>query len=77
MEKIVISLEGKHFLTTSGGKLNTEKCKYLLAVKFIMPVSETNTHSENKRAYDNFRKKIEQHWKGIAITTSETNLSWD
>ena len=32
---------------------------------------------EEKRVYDNFRKTIAQHWKGAAITTSETNLSWD
>ena len=42
----------------------------------ILLLAETNTHPE-KRAYDNFRKKIEQHWKGATITTSETNLSWD
>ena len=56
-----------HELLISSQKYNT----------YILLLVETNTHWKNKRAYDNFRKTIAQHWKGTVVTISETNLSWD
>ena len=41
----------------------------------ILLLLENNTHWKEKRDYDNFRTTIAQYRKGVAVTTSETNLS--
>ena len=43
----------------------------------ILLLVENNTHWKDKRDYDNFRKAIAQYRKGVAVTTSETNLRWN
>ena len=43
----------------------------------ILLLVENNTHWKDKRDYDNFRKAIAQYRKGVAVTTSETNLNWN
>ena len=43
----------------------------------ILLLVKNNTHWKDKRDYDNFRKAIAQYRKGVAVTTSETNLNWN
>ena len=42
----------------------------------ILMLAETNTHWKNKRATYKFRNTISKEWKGVSVTTSETNLPW-